>query len=122
MSNRNQVTNAETNAVVPAETRRRSFHPIHSEITLYYQPKDRPAPPPLPDVEIDKNILGDMMLKTADLIWMLARYQSVQLLQLQEVPSWTGFYQEVTNKNDHPPHLISFLPAINQSPTQFKKY
>ena len=119
VSNINQVTNAETNIVVPAETRRRSFQPIHSEITPYYQPKDRPAPPLLPDVEIDKNILGNMMSKTADLIWMLARYQSVQLLQSQEVPSWTGFYQEVTNQNDHPPNLISFLPAINQSPTQF---
>ena len=41
VNNRNQVTNAETNVLVPAETRRRSFHPIHSEITPYYQPKDR---------------------------------------------------------------------------------
>lgn len=60
-----------------------------------------------------------MMSRTTDMIWMIARYQSVQLWKSQKVPSWTGFYFEVTTPNDYPPHSISFLPTINQPPTQF---
>ena len=39
ISDKNQDVVAEINDVVAADPRKRSFHPIHSEITPYYPPK-----------------------------------------------------------------------------------
>ena len=98
---------------------RRSFKPINMAVAPYYAPRDRPNPQLLSDVIMENNLICDMISTTADLIWMFARYQSLQLWNVQKVPGWTGFHFETVNKNTLEPHSVHFLPAINQSPTRF---
>ena len=97
---------------------RRSFIPINVTVAPYYTPRDRPNPQLLSDVIMENNLICDMISQNADLIWMFARYQSLQLWNVQKVPGWTGFHFETSNTNMLLPHKVYFLPAINQSPTQ----
>ena len=50
-------------------------------------------------------------------MWLVARYQCVQLSSSQTVLGWSGFYSKTIDDNFEM-HIVSFLPAINQSPTE----
>ena len=97
---------------------RRSFTSIDASVTPYKKPKNRPAPQLIDYVIVENNLIHEMVSKYNDWIWLLARYQSVQLTHIQGVPGWSGFYYQTTF-DDSCKYNVSFLPAINQSPTQF---
>ena len=60
-----------------------------------------------------------MFSKISDMLWVIIRHQVVQDGKAQSVPSWTGFFNEVSNTNSEKLHSIHYLPAIDQSPTRF---
>ena len=98
-------------------TMRRSFTPVNTSVYPYKKPKDRPTPQLLDNVIVENNLFSEMVSKAKHWIWLLARYQSVQLLSSQIVPGWSGFNSE-TIDDSFKAHKVSFLPAINQSPTK----
>ena len=52
-----------------------------------------------------------------ELIWVLLRYQA-QLQQIeQSVPAWTGFNYLIEGQTIYKTHTVTYLPAIDQSPT-----
>ena len=70
--------------------RKRSFKPISMDICKY-QPVKRTTPVKIKSVEREQNLLIEEFLKRQDLIWILARKNSVENLTVQTVPAWAGF-------------------------------
>ena len=68
-------------------------------------------------ITLENDLLSEVISKSNDWIWLFERYQRVQLSSSQTVPGWSGFYSK-TIDNNFEMHRVSFLPAINQSPTE----
>ena len=99
------------------KTIRRSFTPVDTSITPYKKPAKRPSPELISGITLENDLLSEVISKSNDCIWLVARYQCVQLSSSQTVPGWSGFYSK-TIDNNFEMHRVSFLPAINQSPTE----
>ena len=96
--------------------KRRSFKPIAKNIAPYIQPKDRKNIPVIRNIEIENNNLGDMLSKNANTVWAIARRYASESGTDQCVPSWTGFFYEVSDFEQdklHEPHSVYYLPAID---------
>ena len=94
------------------EERKRSFAPLPSEIARYKKGKKRAEPD-----DIDVSAETDDSERTnasrlMDFYWVLLRENS------KSVPSWKGFNYLIYPHENEPEHNISYLPAINQSPTK----
>ena len=99
--------------------KRRSFKPIAKTIAPYIQPKDRKNLPVIRNIEIENNNLGDMLSKNANTVWAIARRYASESGTDQCVPSWTGFFYEVSDVEQdelYESHSVYYLPAIDQSP------
>ena len=100
--------------------RRRSFKPCSDDVIApYYKAKERSQPPKVQTIDINDNLIGNMLSKLSNFIWVVARMKAVNEGKEQHVPSWTGYFSEVTNEEKSQVHNVHFLPAINQSPTKF---
>ena len=108
-----------TNATAIVTSNRRSFKPVTHELAPYYQSRDNVTLPPIDNIEMNENMLGDMMSKVSNFVWLMSRLYASLNGEEQGVPSWTGFYHEVVQTNCDKPHSVYFLPAINQSPTRY---
>ena len=97
--------------------KRRSFKPIAKNIAPYIQPKDRKNLQVIRNIEIENNNLGDMLSKNANTVWVIARRYAFESGTDQCVPSWTGFFYEVSDVEQdklHESHSVSYLqPSIN---------
>ena len=69
-------------------------------------------------IEQDMNNFDGFVSRKYDFVWLLSRLVASQN-EKQVVPSWTGFCHETSLQNLNERHSIHYLPAINQSPTQF---
>ena len=96
---------------------RRSFTPVDTSITPYKKPTKCPSPELINGVTLENDLLSEVISKSNDWIWLFARYQCVQLSSSQTVPGWSGFHSKTMDDNFET-HRVSFLPAINQSPTE----
>ena len=70
--------------------RKRSFKPISMDIRKY-QPVKCTTPVEIKSVEREQDLLIEEFSKMEDLIWILARMNSVENLTVQTVPVWAGF-------------------------------
>ena len=95
----------------------RSFTPVETSITSYKKPTKHPSPELINGITLENDPLSEVISKSNDWIWLFARYQCVQLSSSQTVPGWSGFHSK-TMDDDFETHRVSFLPAINQSPTE----
>ena len=101
--------------------KRRFFKPIAKYIAPYIQPKDRKNLPVIRNIEIENNNLGDILSKNANTVWAIARRYASECGTDQCVPSWTGFFYEVSDVEEdklHESHSLYYLPAIDRSPTR----
>ena len=98
-------------------TIRRSFTPVDTSITPYKKLTKRPSPELINGIALENDLLSEVISKSNDWIWLFSRYQSVQLSSSQTVPGWCGFHSKTIDDNFET-HRVSFLPAINQSPTE----
>ena len=57
-------------------SKRRSFEPINTSILPYKKPRNRPTPQLIEDVIVENNLFFELVSKTADWIWLFARYQA----------------------------------------------
>ena len=97
--------------------KRQSFKPIAKNIAPYIQPKDRKNLPVIRNIEIEINNFEDMLSKNANTVWAIARRYAFESGTDQCVPSWTGFFYEVSDLEQdklHESHSVSYLqPSIN---------
>ena len=101
--------------------KRQSFKPIAKNIAPYIQPKDRKNLPVIRNIEIENNNFEDLLSKNANTVWAIARRYAFESGTDQCVPSWTGFFYEVSDVEQdklHESHSVYYLPAIDQSPTR----
>ena len=70
--------------------RKRSFKPISMDIRKY-QPVKRTTPAEIKSVEREPDLLIEEFSKREDLIWILARMNSIENLTVQTGPAWAGF-------------------------------
>ena len=94
--------------------KRQSFKPIAKNIAPYIQPKDRKNLPVIRNIE--------MLSKNANIVWAIARRYAFESGTDQCVPSWTGFFYEVSDVEQdklHESHSVSYLqPLINHQQGQ----
>ena len=94
--------------------KRQSFKPIAKTIAPYIQPKDRKNLPVIRNIE--------MLSKNANIVWAIARRYAFESGTYQCVPSWTGFFYEVSDVEQdklHESHSVSYLqPLINHQQGQ----
>ncbi|MEM7298199.1 MAG: hypothetical protein AAF391_08040, partial [Bacteroidota bacterium] len=109
-----------TAVAAPENTqRRRSFKPYTDEVIApYYKPRERSHPPTVQALDINNNLIGNMLSKLSNFVWVVTRMKAVENGKEQHVPSWTGFFSEVENEEQKQIHKVHYLPAINQSPTK----
>ena len=68
----------------------------------------------IPDLDENLNELDGWLSKSEDLLWAFLRYFCCS--EKQTIPSWKGFFYQVTKKADDT-HVIGYLPTIGKSPT-----
>ena len=96
---------------------RRSFTPIDTSITPYKKPTKCPSPELISAITLENDLLSEVISKSNDWIWLFARYQCAQFSSSQTIPGWSRFHSKTMDDNFET-HRVSFLPAINQSPTE----
>ena len=84
-----------------------------------YQPVKRTTPIEIKSVEREQDLLMEEFSKSLDLVWILARMDSVENSTVQTVPAWTGFNYLISpdGPNDFPDKVVH-LPSINKSPAE----
>ena len=75
-------------------------------------------PLPMRSVDIASDYFDELLSKQADNLWALARYISVKEDNEQQLPGWSGFHSLSSPKEESGIHTITYLPAINKSPTK----
>lgn len=110
-----QQTEGETNVPLQRrgkEERKRSFTALSNDIVRYSKGKKRSEPSnigiPVQSDNCEKTEASSLI----DFYWVLLRMSS------KNIPSWKGFNFLIYPFEDELVHQISYLPAINQSPTQ----
>ncbi len=93
------------------DQRKRSFKPLENEVAQYRR-QTREEPTHLRTVEEGIQDSQIESSKLVDFFWVLLRIYS------DTVPSWKGFNYLIHPYSNERVHEISYLPAINQSPTK----
>lgn len=90
--------------------RKRSFQALPNKVAQY-KGKTRKEPT---DISVSTDVDDEQieMSGLIDFFWVLLRMKS------STVPSWKGFNYLTYPFEDEPVHEISYLPAINHSPTE----
>ena len=70
-------------------------------------------------VEVFGNTIYETTSRREDLIWVMSRFQSVEISKDQKVAGWAGFHQQVSSpeRKDEVSKVI-YLPSIGESPTK----
>ena len=55
--------------------RRRSFKPVDTSIEPYRKPANYPSPDLVDDITLENDLLSEVLSRSNDWIWLLARYQ-----------------------------------------------
>ena len=113
------ITNLQSPTTTPTSLpKRRSFQRVTLELEPYYEPKEKIGPKPLGTIERKRSEMDEFISKQSDLLWIFSRYISSIAYDEQQVAGWSGFHYQSTARNESVPHTISYLPAINKSPTK----
>jgi hypothetical protein len=100
--------------------RKRSFQAVPNILTPYVN-KKREDPSHLSNLESTTIKFNEVLTSSEiDFMWTMLRYYKVATGNAQTVPSWTGFNYMIDINIQRPVHIISYLPAIDQSPTKME--
>ena len=102
--------------------KRSSFKPAYHELLPYIKSKNKDIPSPILDVDENSNLLSELISNHHNKVWYLSRYMHVfkQSEREQKIPSWKGFFHQVTSQNQNTRFTIGYLPSINDSPTKYE--
>ena len=100
--------------------RKRSFKALPNMLDFYVS-KKREDPKHLTDIDLEsKECDGMLPSSVIDFLWTLLRSKFIVDGNEQRIPNWTGFNYMIEKDNGAPIHAITYLPAIDQSPTKME--
>ena len=67
--------------------------------------------------KVENNMIYNALAKTEDLAWSFLGLEASAHNQNQTVPGWTGFFAATSDRSEDVSN-ITFLPSINQTPTE----